>query len=105
MVFQLYIIGVCAVLAWGIFNIIKVTNDYKQEVKLINAIYEYTSSKKIDFNTITSAELLEDMLATTKMYDSIGYYKSRWYKPFDWGYENMVPPEVLEKIRPYISKK
>lgn len=37
-------------------------------------------------------------------YDVMEAYDRTWLRLWDWGYTRIVPPEVLEKIKPYIKK-
>lgn len=38
-------------------------------------------------------------------YDVMESYEKTLFRVWDWGYKNIVPPDVLEKISPFINKK
>lgn len=44
-----------------------------------------------------------------KVYEQIGFdimepYEKTLFRIWDWGYTRIVPPEVFEKIKPYIER-
>lgn len=75
----------CLGLAGCIYSLIKIENDFKQEMKIIHAIYDYGIATD------------ENPFEISRMYDSMN--KLKWY---DWGYENIVTREIYNKIKPYL---
>lgn len=97
---SMFIIIASAFLSFLVYILIKSYNDYKQDIKIIYAVHAYMIDKN---DIIVTGDILKDTMNIKAMYDSIGYYKPKLYRLIDWGYENIVPPEVLEKIKPYIE--
>lgn len=87
-------------LAFAVYLFIKELNDFKQEVKIINAIHGYLQNKELG----EEIDLLKEIDYMELIYESIGYYKPKLYRLIDWGYTNIVPPEVLVLIKPYIKE-
>ena len=81
-------------LAVSIYVLVKNTNTYKQHIKISKAIKEYLCNHADEIEN-------EDI---TSMFDSIQDYDKTLYRFWDWGYERIVPKDVLEKIQPYIGK-
>lgn len=95
-----YKIFISVLIASCVFMIIKVTNEYKQDIRIITAIRDYLIDKQEEIST---GDLSKDFMYIESMYDSVSYYKPKLYRLIDWGYTNIVPPDVLEKIKPYIK--
>lgn len=79
-------------LALLILMLVKNDNAFKNRGIIIEAIYEY--------NTI--------MITSNKRRDKIDYadmesYDDTLYRWLDWGYENILPPDKFEIIKPYIK--
>ena len=76
----------------SILMLVKNENAYKNRSIIIEAIYEYntimiTSNKHRDKVDFTDMESYDDTL----------------YRLLDWGYENILPPDKFEIIKPYIK--
>lgn len=72
--------------------LVKNDNAYKNRNIIIEAIYEYrimmiTSNRPIDKVDYADIEPYEDTL----------------YRWWDWGYENILPSDKFEIIKPYIK--
>lgn len=83
-------------LAYETYMIFKNNNTFKQRMKIIKAIHAYFQSKK-DVEEMDVAEV-------DYMYHSVEPYDDTLNRRLDWGYKNIVPPDVYEKIEPYIKR-
>lgn len=83
-------------LFYNIYMIFKNNNTFKQRRKIIKAIHTYFQSK----NGIEEMDVAE----IDYMYHSVEPYDDTLNRRFDWGYKNIVPPDVYEKIEPYIKR-
>lgn len=90
----IYILLMALVIAIGFFFLKK--NDRTCEMhQLVNhAIYLY--------NVDMIEKGLDDRLDQEECMEP---YDKTLFRLFDWGYENIVSPEVLEKIRLYIEEE
>ena len=84
-----------SVFAYEAYMIFKNENTFKQRMKIIKAIHAYFQSKK-DIEEMDVSEI-------DYMYHSVEPYYNTLNRRFDWGYKNIVPPDVYEKIEPYIG--
>lgn len=98
-IFLGFLIGVeivlIIVLAYEFYMLFKNDNTFKQRMKIIKAIHAYFQSKK-DVEEMDVAEV-------DYMYHSVEPYDDTLNRRLDWGYKNIVPPDVYEKIEPYIK--
>lgn len=96
-----FLIGVEIVLIifllYTVYMWIKNNNTFKQRVKIIKAIHAYFQSKK-------GVEEM-DVSEIDYMYHSVESYDDTLNRRFDWGCKNIVPPDVYEKIEPYIEEE
>lgn len=76
-------------LAVTILMLVKNENAYKNRDIIIEAIYEYNIASNRYGDRIDYADI--------EPYDDTLY---RWW---DWGYENILPPDKFEIIKPYIK--
>ena len=83
------------VLLYTTYMMIKNNNTFKQRVKIIKAIHAYFQSKK-DTEEMDVSEI-------DYMYHSLESYDDTLNRRFDWGCKNIVPPDIYEKIEPYIK--
>ena len=94
-----FLIGVEIVLIifllYEVYMWIKNNNTFKQRVKVPKAIHAYFQSKK-------GIEEM-DVSEIDYMYHSLESYNDTLNRRFDWGCKNIVPPDVYEKIEPYIK--
>ena len=94
-----FLIGVEIVLIifllYEVYMWIKNNNTFKQRVKVLKAIHAYFQSKK-------GIEEM-DVSEIDYMYHSLESYNDTLNRRFDWGCKNIVPPDVYEKIEPYIK--
>lgn len=75
------------------FKFIKNNNTYKNRQIIIEAICEYKT------NMIVSDKHMEIKVG----YEDIEPYENTLYRWLDWGYENILPPDKFEIIKPYIK--
>ena len=98
-IFLGFLVGVVIVLIimlfYNIYIYVKNNNTFKQRMKIIKAIHTYFQSKK-DVEEMDVAEIYY-------MYHSVEPYDDTLNRRFDWGYKNIVPSDVYEKIEPYIK--
>ena len=89
---------VCYILiAFSMIMIVKNYNTYNNMMRVVEAIYSYNVHKLHEANTLEELEHLQLI-----PYDCIKSYNSAYLNLQDWGYENLVPADILEKIKPYI---
>ena len=98
-IFTGFLIGVeivlIIILLCAIYMYFKNNNTFKQRLKIIEAIHAYFQSK----NDIAEMDVSE----IDYMYHSLESYDDTLNIRFDWGCKNIVPPDVYEKIEPYIK--
>lgn len=82
-------------LFYNVYMYVKNNNTFKQRMKIIKAIHAYFQSKK-GIEEMDVAEI-------DYMYHSVEPYDNTLNRRLDWGYKNIVPPDVYEKIEPYIK--
>ena len=75
------------------FMLIKNNRTYKMRMLVNKALWDY-NKKQIE------NERFEDMICP--VFET--YAKTLW-RLWDWGYKNIVPSDVLEKIEPYIGRE
>ena len=92
-----FLIGVEIFLLYTVYMGIKNSNTFKQRVKIIKAIHAYFQSKK-------GVEEV-DVSEIDYMYHSVESYDDTLNRRFDWGCKNIVPPDIYEKIEPYIEEE
>ena len=90
-------VGIVLIIVWlyTTYMLIKNNNTFKQRVKVVEAIHAYFQSKK-------GIEEM-DVSEIDYMYHSLESYDDTLNRYFDWGCKNIVPPDVYEKIEPYIK--
>ena len=76
----------------SIFFLIKNENVFKNRSIILDAIHTYNS------------KCLDDQRYDDMVDYNMESYDSTLYRIFDWGYENILPKEVMEKIRPFIKE-
>lgn len=82
-----------AMVAFGIFMLIKNENTFRCQMLITEAIGLYQRDK------IAKHEFDYDV----EFYDEEPYDKTLW-RLWDWGYTRILPPEKFEIIKPYIPK-
>ena len=82
-----------AMLAFGVFMLIKTENAFKCQILITHAICLYHLDKidKCEFDYEVDYG------------DEEPYEKTLW-RLWDWGYTRILPPEKFEIIKPYIQK-
>ena len=75
-------------LAFSIYVFKKTDNAYENQVIILDAIWEY--SRDVDWRNL--------QVSTD---DVEGFYETMW-RLSDWSYKNILPPEKLKLIEPYI---
>ena len=88
----LFIVWVLSIILLTIL-LFKNENTYKNDMIIINAINDYNLNC-IDRGCYT--EVID--YALMKDYNTI------MWRLFDWGYENILPKEEFEKIKPFIKE-
>ena len=80
-------------LAFCIYLILKNTNTYNMHYKLSNAIHTYNISviDKHEYDKTISYDIMEE-------------YNATLWRLFDWGYTRILPPDILELVKPYIEE-
>lgn len=75
----------------GVVLMLKNFNTYFNEIKIINAIYEYhTDCIDKDIDSVVEYEMMR------------GYF-SALFRLWDWNYKNSLPTNKFEIIKPYIN--
>lgn len=80
------------------FMLIKNNRTYKNRRIIAEAIFLYNLnqfSQKDQLNTSV------DFIDTASVVES---YEKTLFRLYDWGYKNIVPADVLEKISPFIER-
>lgn len=88
----------CIIIVFSMMMLVKNYNTYNNMKKITEAIHSYNVHKLQEANTLEELEHLQLIpYSCTKSYIS-AYWNLR-----DWGYENLVPVDILEKIKPFIG--
>ena len=79
--------------AFCLYMILKSENACSMHLKLLKAIdaYNISSIDKREYDKIIPYDLLED-------------YDTTLWRLFDWGYTRILPPDILELVKPYIEE-
>ena len=72
----------------------KNNNTYKNHMIILNAIAKHNY-----------AAMLEDQCNSCIDYGCIESYYKTLFNLFDWGYKNLVPRDVYNRIEPFIDKE
>lgn len=94
-ILRILIIAFLLVAILGLILLLKNENTYKQHKIILQAIYNYRidlHSKGIHYEIRVN-------------YDDMESYNKTFYRLWDWGYKNILPPDKFELIKPYIKKK
>lgn len=83
----------------SIFYRIKVENTGKMFFKVIDAIGDYNCFQ-IRNNCTPDNIFKYDPIE----YDCIANFERILLNPFDWSYKNIVPPDILKKIEPFMNE-
>lgn len=78
-------------LIYYVLMYIKIDNAFKNQEKILNAIWKYVSESN---DAITGIILL----------DSMEDYSDTIFRFTDWGYKKILPKECFEVIEPYIGE-
>lgn len=87
----------CVIIVFSMVTLVKNYNTYNNMMKVTEAIHSYNVHKLYEAKTLEEIENVESI-----SYDYIKSYSSALCNLRDWGYENLVPADILEKIKPYI---
>lgn len=85
-----------ALLIFAIYIAIKNQNTFENHSKVIRAISIY--------NTEVIRSGVQNWEKTISV-NCIENYEKTLFRLHDWSYKKIVPPDVLEKIEPYIKKR
>lgn len=83
----------------SIFYRIKVENTGKMFFKVLDAIGDYNwyqIRNKCTLDNIIKCDHIE--------YDCVANFYRILLNPFDWSYKNIVPPNILKKIEPFMNE-
>lgn len=83
----------------SIFYRIKVENTGKMFFKVLDAIGDYNwyqIRNKCTLDNIIKCDHIE--------YDCVANFDRILLNPFDWSYKNIVPPNILKKIEPFMNE-
>lgn len=83
-------------LALSVVLFIKTDNAHKNHIKIINAIYDY------HMRCISQCEWDK---CDQVFYDDREYFGKTIMRLTDWGYNNILPKEKFEIIKPYIVER
>lgn len=79
------------IILFVVIYIAKNNNTYKNQMIILDAIYEYCKHENMSVYT------QQDMYRSMKSYDDT--FNCFW----DWGYKNILPPEKFKLVEPYIN--
>ena len=98
MLLKILFIGIMIVCILGVIycNIMLVKTEVTS--KHLNMLLEATHAYNLD---CIDRDALDEML---NYFDIFPTYDSVLYRLFDWGYDNILPKEVMDKIRPFIKE-
>ena len=74
---------------YSVYLLIKVHNAYDNQMIILNAIIDYSDETGNIRKSIILMDNMEDLIKTV-------------FRLWDWGYENILPKEDFELIKPYI---
>ena len=77
---------------YSIYLLIKMHNAYNNQMIILNAITDYSDETGNIRKSLTLLENIEPFEKTA-------------FRLWDWGYENILPKEDFELIKPYIQEK
>lgn len=86
------------IIVFSIVMLVKNYNTYNNMMKITEAIHSYNIHKLHEVNALEELEHLQLI-----SYDCTKSYNSAYWNLRDWGYENLVPIDILEKIKPFIG--
>ena len=93
-----YVMIICIIAM--VIMLFKNTNVYRNQVLIIHAIAEYNN------HLILNAKTLEELTSISLIpYSCMKSYSKTMWNFADWGYKNIVPSDIFEKIEPFIKKK
>lgn len=91
----IFIIAFLLVTILCLILLLKNENTYKQHEIILTAIYNY----RIDLH---SKGIHYDFRVD---YDDTEPYDKTFYRWWDWGYSNILPPDKFEILKPYIEER
>lgn len=82
---------------WAFCGVMLIKNNltYKNRTIIADAIFKY------NLNQISLSNSSVDFIDTASVVES---YNKTLFRLYDWGYKNIVPVDVLEKISPFIER-
>lgn len=87
-----FIAYVFAVVGIGIVLLMKSENAYRNQMKILDAIYDYAS------------ECIWTHKPILVVFDEMEPLERTLFRFWDWGYTRILPAEKFEIIQPYIKK-
>lgn len=85
------------IIVFSIVMLVKNYNTYNNLMKVTEAIHSYNVHMLHEAKTLEELENIKSI-----SYDCVKSYNSAYLNLRDWGYENLVPTDILEKIKPFI---
>lgn len=79
-------------LVYGVYMLVKAGNACDNQTMILNAIIDYSDETGNIRKSIILMDNIEDISKTL-------------FRFWDWGYENILPKEDFELIKPYIRRK
>ena len=78
------------------YGVLRIKNDLTKEIHLmlLHAIHVYNIDQ---LRNGSNADLID--------YDVLEDYDKTLWRLWDWGFKNIVPSDVLEKIEPFIGRE
>ena len=98
MLLKILFIGLMIVCILGVIYCTIMLAKTEVTYRHLNMLLEATHAYNLD---CIDRDALDEML---NYFDIFPTYDSVLYRYFDWGYENILPKEVMEKIRPFIKE-
>lgn len=77
---------------FSVYLLFKIHNAYDNQMIILNAIIDYSDETGNFRKSLT-------------LIDNIELYSKTVFRLWDWGYENILPKEDFELIKPYIQEK
>lgn len=77
---------------YSVYLLVKLENAYNNQTIILNAIVDYSDQTGNIQKSLTLMENIEPFTKTV-------------FRLWDWGYENILPKEDFELIKPYLEEK
>lgn len=91
LVYKIFAVIGCIGIVICLYMAAKNNNTYRMQMKILDAIYDY------------NIDCIKGNKVSMVNFADIESYKSTYFRLWDWGYENILPKEKYEIIKPYIK--